>query len=125
MIVRNLSQAAVRAMARIDLADVTEEPASLIEAFDFHGCDCGVASFVGQPPWERHNGGDELLHVLSGEIESTLRENGRDVVRTLRAGDLAIIPRGAWHRNHAHSGVTLLYMTPRDGNDHSWDAPVA
>ena len=64
--VRDLSPEAVAAMAIVDLATVTEEPASAIEAFEFHGCQCGVAAFKGGPPWEFHGGGDELLHVLAG-----------------------------------------------------------
>jgi len=34
-------------------------PDGAIEPFEFHGCDCGVASFKGQPPWELHTAGDE------------------------------------------------------------------
>ena len=65
MIVHDLSTDAVSKMIRSDLAGATEEPPSQIEPFDFHGCTCGVASFIGRPPWEFHSSDDELLHVLA------------------------------------------------------------
>ena len=46
MIVHDLSTDAVGKMIRSDLAGATEEPPSQIEPFDFHGCICGVASFI-------------------------------------------------------------------------------
>jgi mannose-6-phosphate isomerase-like protein (cupin superfamily) len=121
--VYDLSADAVARMTRVDLATVDREPDSLVGPFDFHGCRCGVASFVGQPPWELHNGGDELLHVLAGESELTVLTDGVAETRRLKAGDVAIVPQGCWHRNHAVSGVTMLYMTPREGGRHSWDDP--
>jgi mannose-6-phosphate isomerase-like protein (cupin superfamily) len=111
MIVHDLSTGAVSKMIRSDLARATEEPPSQIEPFDFHGCICGVASFIGRPPWEFHSSDDELLHVLAGSSQLTVRQGGEELVRTLRAGDLVIIPKGCWHRN-APEGVTMLHMPP-------------
>ncbi len=126
MQVYDLSAAAVRGMARVDLATVTEEPASAIGDFDFHGCACGVASFVGQPPWERHDGGDELLHVLAGQSTLTvLAADGTEETRLVREGEVVLVPRGRWHRNNAPDEVTMLYMTPTEGGAHSFDDPRA
>jgi mannose-6-phosphate isomerase-like protein (cupin superfamily) len=110
-------------MIPVDIASLEKEPKSPIGHFDSHGCVCGVASFIGQPPWELHNGGDELLHVLSGETRLTVRSNGAEETRLLHEGDVALVPSGCWHRNHSAMGVTLLFMTPREGNEHSWDNP--
>src|SRR5215813_14467 len=123
MIVHDLSTDAVGKMIRSHLAGATEEPPSQIEPFDFHGCICGVASFIGRPPWEFHSSDDELLHVLAGSSQLTVRQGGEELVRTLRAGDLVIIPKGCWHRNEAPEGVTMLHMTPREGGRHSWVDP--
>jgi uncharacterized cupin superfamily protein len=123
MIVRDLSAEAVGRMARTDLAAATEEPPSTVETFAFHGCLCGVASFTGRPPWELHTAGDELLQILDGGSRLTVRVDGQTVVRDLRAGDLAVVPKGCWHNNDAPAGVTMLYMTPSEGNQHSWDEP--
>src|SRR6516225_8957239 len=123
MIVHDLSTDAVSKMIRSDLAGATEEPPSQIEPFDFHGCICGVASFIGRRPWEFHSSDDELLHVLAGSSQLTVRQGGEELVRTLRAGDLVIVPKGCWHRNEAPVGVTMLHITPREGGRHSWLIP--
>ncbi len=123
MNVYDLSVAAVSRMVPVDLATLNEEPGSPIGRFDFHGCICGVASYVGQPPWELHNGGDEFIHVLAGAVKLTILANGAEETRALRAGDVVLVPKGCWHRSHAADGVTLLHMTPREGGAHSWTDP--
>jgi hypothetical protein len=45
-------------------------------------------------------------------------------VRTLSPGQLAIVPQGCWHSNSAPDGVTMLWITPSDGNQHSWEEPA-
>jgi mannose-6-phosphate isomerase-like protein (cupin superfamily) len=125
VIVHDLRRDAVSRMTPVDLTAVREEPPSPIGHFDFHGCLCGIGSFMGRPPWELHTAGDELLHILAGECQLTVREVGGEASRTLRTGDLVVIPQGSWHRNDAPDGVTMLFMTPRDGNQHSWDDPGA
>jgi mannose-6-phosphate isomerase-like protein (cupin superfamily) len=123
MIVRNLSPGWSAAWPIADLAQATEIPPSAIDPFEFHGCACGVASFKGRPPWERHTAGDELIHVLSGWSRLTIREPAGDTVREIRQGDLIVVPRGCWHRNDAPEGLTVLFMTPSEGTQHSWDDP--
>lgn len=115
--------AAVGRMPPVDLATLEDEPPSPIGYSDFHGCVCGVASFVGRPPWELHNGDDELLHILAGECDLTVLSNDTEETRSLRQGDVVLVPQGCWHRSHAASGVTLLFMTPSEGSEHSWDDP--
>jgi mannose-6-phosphate isomerase-like protein (cupin superfamily) len=121
---RDLSPEAVGQMLRADLAQATEEPPSAIEKFDFHGCGCGVGAIVGRPPWERHNGGDELLLVLSGSSRLTVLLPDGPFSELLQRGALAVVPRGTWHSNDAPGGVTMLYMTPLEGNEHSWEDPT-
>ena len=125
MIVHDLSPDAVKRMLPVDLAGATEEPASPIANFVFHDCDVGVASFKGRPPWELHTAGDELLHILAGECALTVREEGGETRRVLHQGDLVVVPQGCWHNNDAPGGVTMIFMTPRDGNEHSWEDPAA
>jgi mannose-6-phosphate isomerase-like protein (cupin superfamily) len=125
VIVHDLSPDAVSRMIPVDLATVTEEPPSPIGHFDFHDCLCGIGSFVGRPPWELHTAGDELLLVLAGECQLTVRDVGGEISRTLCTGDLVIVPKGCWHSNDAPDGVTILFMTPHEGNRHSWDDPSA
>src|SRR5207245_1823663 len=124
MIVHDLGLDAVTSMPQVDLAALGREPESPIGQFPFHDCICGVGAFVGRPPWEHHTRGDELLLILAGESELTVLEDPGRVTRTIRAGQLVIVPRGCWHSNNAPKGVTMLYITPADGNEHSWDDPA-
>jgi quercetin dioxygenase-like cupin family protein len=71
-----------------------------------------VGRFTGQAPWERHPHGDELVHVLDGEVDLTVMTGRRTRRVTLRAGHLVVVPRGLWHRQHARSEVTILSATP-------------
>ena len=123
MTVHDLSPEALRGMASVDIAGLSAPPESPIGEFPFHDCICGVGCFSGSPPWERHTGGDELLLVFAGESQLTVIEGGRSNRRTITTGQLVIVPRGCWHRNHAPLGVTMLYITPREGNQHSWQEP--
>jgi mannose-6-phosphate isomerase-like protein (cupin superfamily) len=109
----------------VDLAHVSKEPAIPIEPFEFHGCYCAAASFKGNPPWELHTTGDELLYILPGSSSLTVRGPEGEMLRNLRAGDLVVVPKGCWHRNDAPEGVTMLRVTPREGNQHRWEDPAA
>jgi hypothetical protein len=70
------------------------------------------------------NAGDEMLLVLAGETELTVLEGGAPVSRVMGVGGLVVVPQGCWHDNDAPSGVTMLYATPTEGNEQSWDNPI-
>jgi quercetin dioxygenase-like cupin family protein len=125
VIVHNLDPETVGQMIQVDLATLDAEPDSSIRNFSFHECTGGVTAFKGRPPWEFHGGGDELLFILAGATELTVLEGHGRTVRTLRSGHLAIVPAGRWHSNDAPDGVTMLWITPDEGNRHSWDEPPA
>ena len=78
MIVHDLGPEAVARMTRVDLSTATEEPPSPIGWMSVHESICGIASFVGRPPWELHTTGAELLHILSGACDLTVRDERRD-----------------------------------------------
>ena len=120
MKVYDLSSHAVEKMLMVDLATLTGPPSSPIGEFPFNDSTCGIGSFIGQPPWECHTTGDELLHILVGEAQLTTIDDSGTHSITLGAGSMVVVPRGCWHRNSAPGGVTMLYVTPTDGNLHSW-----
>jgi mannose-6-phosphate isomerase-like protein (cupin superfamily) len=125
IVVHDLDPQSVARMVQVDLATLDAEPDSQIGNFSFHGCTGGVTAFKGRPPWEYHGGGDELLLILKGESELTvLEEGGGRQSRTLSPGQLAIVPQGHWHSNSAPDGVTMLWITPSEGNEHSWGEPA-
>jgi len=72
-----------------------------------------VGRFSGLAPWERHTAGDELLHVLEGEVEIEVLAEAGPFRTTLRAGSVFVCPRGLWHRQFAAKSVTLLSATPQ------------
>jgi quercetin dioxygenase-like cupin family protein len=60
-----------------------------------------VGRFRGTSPWERHPDGDELLHVLEGDVHVVvLKARGQTRVK-LTAGSMFVVPRGLWHRHEA------------------------
>ncbi len=70
--------------------------------------------FPGRSPWERHVDGDELFHVLDGEVEVTLLGEDDSTWVTLPEGSIFVIPSGTWHRADARSVVTLLTLRATD-----------
>jgi quercetin dioxygenase-like cupin family protein len=82
-------------------------------------CTIGVSRFWGEPHWERHPGGDELLHLLEGEAEVETLTDAGPVLSTVRAGSIFICPRGLWHRVRPRSPVSLLFATPGEGTESS------
>jgi mannose-6-phosphate isomerase-like protein (cupin superfamily) len=123
-IVHDLSPDSVRGMVRAELAKLDRPPESPIGEFAFGECTGGIGAFVGRPPWERHNGGDELLLVLSGSTQLTVLEDSGPRSQIVEAGGLVVVPRGRWHNNNAPDGVTMLHVTPTEGNEHSWEDPA-
>jgi mannose-6-phosphate isomerase-like protein (cupin superfamily) len=73
------------------------------------------------PTWEMHPEGDEVLHLVSGEMDVVLEEEGgrgRERVIPLRAGSTCIVPRGAWHRQIVRVPSDLLAVTFGRGSQH-------
>ena len=67
--------------------------------------------------WERHDGGDEILVVISGRLTATFREAKEDRQLAAGEGDVILIPRGVPHSFALGSDeVALLFLTPRSGN---------
>jgi mannose-6-phosphate isomerase-like protein (cupin superfamily) len=94
--------------------------ASMRELGSLNECTLGVIRFSGETPWERHPGGDELLHVLEGEVDLTVLTDSGPVDATIGQGSIFVVPRGLWHRQRPRPSVTLLFATPVEGGEHSW-----
>jgi quercetin dioxygenase-like cupin family protein len=68
--------------------------------------------------WERHPAGEEILTLLSGEMELILEMEGSERRAVLRAGETFIVPRGIWHRALVKEAGRLLFVTPGAGTEH-------
>jgi len=114
--------AALRALPELAITrDTTaaEADAAVRRLTTFEGRTVGVMRWSGLTPWERHPGGDELLHVLEGEVDvEVLTEHGPQHT-TVTAGSVFVCPRGLWHRQLPRPGVTELFATPVSG-EASW-----
>src|SRR5260370_8414449 len=70
----------------------------------------------GRDHWERHLTGDELIHILDGTATlEIVCDDGPPKSFALRAGMLAVIPQGAWHRGSSE-GKTQINATPFPGD---------
>jgi quercetin dioxygenase-like cupin family protein len=72
----------------------------------------------GVSPWERHPTGDELLHVLEGEVEIVVQAEVGPVRTKVSAGSVFVVPRGLWHRHDVRERLVELYVT-RGATEHS------
>jgi uncharacterized cupin superfamily protein len=83
-----------------------------------------AGTFEGQSPWERHPNGDELVQILAGETKLTIMTADGPNVLVMKAGMLAVVPQGSWHRFDAPNGVTVLTMTPEPTDHTTADDPT-
>ena len=75
-----------------------------------------VIKAAGRDHWERHLAGDELVHILDGSATlEIVCDDGPPRSFPLRAGTVAVIPQGAWHRLLSAEGATQLAVTPFPG----------
>ena len=68
--------------------------------------------------WERHPAGDEILVLLSGEMELVLERESAEERATLVAGQAFIVPKGVWHRGIVKKPGQLMFLTPGAGTEH-------
>ena len=71
------------------------------------------AKFAGDGAWERHPSGDELVQIVDGSTTLHIMTEDGLQSHALRAGMVAIVPQGMWHRFKSADGVTLITATPK------------
>jgi mannose-6-phosphate isomerase-like protein (cupin superfamily) len=70
------------------------------------------------PIWERHPAGEEILVMLSGEMDIVLETKRGHRRMRLKAGESLVVPRGVWHRGLARKSGKLMFITPGAGTEH-------
>ena len=68
--------------------------------------------------WERHPAGEEILTLLSGEMELILDMEAGEQRAVLKAGETFIVPRGIWHRALVKEAGRLMFVTAGAGTEH-------
>jgi mannose-6-phosphate isomerase-like protein (cupin superfamily) len=84
----------------------------------------GTSAGTGAGHWETHPE-DELIHILDGtRILEIVCDDGPPKSFELRAGMIAVIPKGAWHRFHSVDvGTVMSAVIPGDHIDRDVDDP--
>lgn len=71
------------------------------------------------PHWERHPNGNEVLYLLSGEIDVLIEQAGAEQRVPLRSDKPGVvIPAGAWHRAVVVEPGRLMFVTWGEGTEH-------
>lgn len=73
-----------------------------------------VVKVEGEFQWHRHADTDETFIVLEGELRIDFRAGpSGDGSIVLRAGQMAVVPKGVEHKPCANAEVKLLLIEPR------------
>ena len=82
---------------------------SLISCFEFSEA---------WPTWEMHPAGDEIVVLLSGDVDMMLALDGVDEsVHLDTPGQFVVVPRGVWHTASPRKPTRMLFVTPGRGTE--------
>jgi mannose-6-phosphate isomerase-like protein (cupin superfamily) len=112
----NAELAKLTTFRRTPQATMAERKGSVARLASYRDGALLAIKFSGKDHWESHPG-DELIHILDGTaILEIVCDDGPPKSFVLRAGMVAVIPQGAWHRFHSSEGATQMAATPSPGD---------
>ncbi len=88
---------------------------------DYNGNDVMVVKFQGEFPFHHHPDTDDFFLVLEGEMVMDIEG---EPPRTVRAGELFVVPKGVTHRPRADQECKVLLIEPK-GEPNTGDAATA
>ena len=98
-------------IGKIALIDGHWQPRVVAEMNDYQ---FKVVKIEGDFQWHRHADTDETFVVLEGELRIDYRAGpSGDGSIVLRAGQMAVVPKGVEHKPYAREEVKLLLIEPR------------
>ena len=98
-------------VGKIALIDGHWQPRVVAEMNDYQ---FKVVKIEGDFQWHRHADTDETFVVLEGELRIDYRAGpSGDGSIVLRAGQMAVVPKGVEHKPYAREEVKLLLIEPR------------
>ncbi len=98
-------------VGKIALIDAHWQPRVVAEMNDYQ---FKVVKVEGEFVWHRHADTDETFIVLEGELRIDVRAGpSGDTSIVLRAGQMAVVPKGVEHKPSASAEVKLLLIEPR------------
>jgi mannose-6-phosphate isomerase-like protein (cupin superfamily) len=88
---------------------------------DYNENDVMVVRFKGEYPFHKHDTTDDFFLVLEGEMELDIQG---EPSRTVKAGEMIVVPKGVVHRPRARNEVKVLLIEPK-GEPNSGDSERA
>jgi len=85
---------------------------------DYNENDVMVVKFQGEFPFHKHDCTDDFFYVLDGEM---IMDIEGESPRTVKAGEMFIVPKGVVHRPRAETEVKVLLIEPK-GEPNTGDA---
>jgi mannose-6-phosphate isomerase-like protein (cupin superfamily) len=85
---------------------------------DYNDNDVMVVKFKGEYPFHKHDTTDDFFFVLEGEMIMDIQG---EPSRTVKAGELFVVPKGVVHRPRAENQVKVLLIEPK-GEPNSGDS---
>ncbi|HQU85061.1 MAG TPA: hypothetical protein PKY59_18110, partial [Pyrinomonadaceae bacterium] len=67
--------------------------------------------------WEMHPHGEEIVYLLSGEMDLILEKDGNAQTIELRGKGSVIIPRETWHTAKVFAPCNMLIITHGKGTE--------
>ncbi|UVA80952.1 cupin domain-containing protein [Pandoraea commovens] len=118
---------AIDPIRKIALIDGHWQPRVVAEMNDYQ---FKVVKVIGEFQWHQHADTDETFIVLEGELRIDFRDaTTGDGAIVLRAGEMAVVPKGVEHKPFAESEAKLLLIEPRGvvntGDGEAGDRTVA
>lgn len=102
---------AIDLIGKIALIDGHWQPRVVAEMNDYQ---FKVVKLLGDFVWHAHSDTDETFIVLEGELRIDFRGGpSGDGTIVLRAGQMAVVPKGVEHKPCAQGEVKLLLIEPR------------
>ena len=85
---------------------------------DYNENEIMVVKLMGEYPFHKHDNTDDFFYVLEGEMQMDIEG---EPARTVKAGELFVVPKGVVHRTKADSEVKVLLIEPK-GEPNSGDS---
>ena len=71
------------------------------------------------PLWEMHPKGEEVIILLTGNIDLILeKKTGNKIVHLQQQGEWLTVPKGQWHTARVNAPSTVLFITAGEGTLH-------
>lgn len=78
---------------------------------DYNEDEVMVVKLLGEYDFHKHDTTDDFFLVLEGELQMDIEG---EASRTIKAGELFIVPKGVVHRPRAEREVKVLLIEPKD-----------